>query len=327
MTETADWTGTRVLVTGATGIVGSWLCKELLDRGASLVALVRDPDPQSELMRSGDIARTTVVSGVLEDYWTLERAINEHEIEVVFHLGAQTIVGSALRSPLPTFESNVRGTYNLLEACRSRAGQLKGVIIASSDKAYGHHDTLPYVESMRLEGRYPYEVSKTCADLIAQAYQETYGLPVGIARCGNIYGGGDLNWSRIVPGTIRTLLEGGRPIVRSDGSPVRDYVYIKDVVNGYVVLAEALDRTDVQGEAFNFGNETPVTVLELVAEIQRLMDCVDLEPRILATGDSEIHSQYLSAQKAREVLDWHPVWDRQSGLTETIAWYRDFLGK
>ena len=327
MTETADWTGTRVLVTGATGIVGSWLCKELLDRGASLVALVRDPDPQSELMRSGDIARTTVVSGVLEDYWTLERAINEHEIEVVFHLGAQTIVGSALRSPLPTFESNVRGTYNLLEACRSRVGQLKGVIIASSDKAYGHHDTLPYVESMRLEGRYPYEVSKTCADLIAQAYQETYGLPVGIARCGNIDGGGDLNWSRIVPGTIRTLLEGGRPIVRSDGSPVRDYVYIKDVVNGYVVLAEALDRTDVQGEAFNFGNETPVTVLELVAEIQRLMDCVDLEPRILATGDSEIHSQYLSAQKAREVLDWHPVWDRQSGLTETIAWYRDFLGK
>ena len=327
MTETADWTGTRVLVTGATGIVGSWLCKELLDRGASLVALVRDPDPQSELMRSGDIARTTVVSGVLEDYWTLERAINEHEIEVVFHLGAQTIVGSALRSPLPTFESNVRGTYNLLEACRSRVGQLKGVVIASSDKAYGHHDTLPYVESMRLEGRYPYEVSKTCADLIAQAYQETYGLPVGIARCGNIYGGGDLNWSRIVPGTIRTLLEGGRPIVRSDGSPVRDYVYIKDVVNGYVALAEALDRTDVQGEAFNFGNETPVTVLELVAEIQRLLDCVDLEPRILATGDSEIHSQYLSAQKAREVLDWHPVWDRQSGLTETIAWYRDFLGK
>jgi len=327
LTKNGSWRGTRVLVTGATGIVGSWLCKELLGRGAFVVVLVRDADPQSELIRSRDIDRTTVVNGALEDFWTLERAVNEHEIEVVFHLGAQTIVGSALRSPLPTFESNIRGTYNLLEACRPRSDQISGVVIASSDKAYGRHDTLPYVEDMRLEGRYPYEVSKACADLLAQAYWHTYGLSVGIARCGNVYGGGDVNWSRIVPGTIRAFLDGRRPVVRSDGSPVRDYIYVRDIVQAYIALAEALDRPDVRGEAFNFGNETPVTVLELVAEIQRLMDCTHLEPEVLGTARGEIQSQYLSAQKARKVLGWRPVWDRQSGLGETIAWYRDFLEK
>lgn len=323
---TGNWAGASVFVTGATGIVGSWLCIELLDLGAHVVALVKDADPQSELIRSGNIARLTVVNGNLEDYRTIERAVNEHEIQTVFHLGAQAIVGAALRSPLPTFETNIRGTYNLLEACRVHADRVQSVVIASSDKAYGDQDTLPYTEDSPLVGRHPYDVSKSCADLIAQAYHRTYGLPVGIARCGNIYGGGDLNWSRLVPTTVRAYFEGRSPVIRSDGSLVRDYIYVKDAVSGYIRLAEGLEYDHIKGEAFNFGNEAPVTVLELVSEVQELMESQHLETEILGVAEGEIHSQYLSTAKAREILNWSPSNDLRTGLVETIAWYRDFLG-
>ena len=325
MTSSKYWEDTSVLVTGATGIVGSWLCAELLETGARVVALVKDADPQSELIRTGNINRLTVVNGNLEDFWTVERAVNEHDIQVVFHLGAQAIVGSALRSPLPTFETNIRGTYNVLEACRLHAIRVKSIVVASSDKAYGAHDRLPYLEEAPLVGRHPYDVSKTCADIISQSYYETYDLPVGIARCGNIYGGGDLNWSRIVPATIRSYFFDQSPVIRSDGTFIRDYLYVKDAVTGYIRLAEGLNRDEIKGQAFNFGNESPITVLDLVEEIQTLMERQHLDPNVLGTADAEIHSQYLSSAKARELLDWSPANDLRSGLEETISWYRKFL--
>ncbi len=325
MSKTNFWIGKTVLVTGATGIVGSWICKTLLSQGAKVVALVKDADPQSELLRSGIIKQLTVVNGNLEDYWTIERTINQHAVQVVIHLGAQAIVGAAFRSPLTTFESNIRGTYNVLEACCVHAALVKSIVIASSDKAYGEHRKLPYGEDAPLMGRNPYDVSKSCADLIAQAYQQTYATPVGIARCGNIYGGGDLNWSRIVPSTIRALQENQSPVIRSDGSFVRDYLYIKDAVSGYLALAESLERPDVAGQAFNFGNEAPVTVLELVSEIQALMDKQNINPTVLGIAKAEIQKQYLSTTKARQVLNWKPEYDLKSGLIETITWYREFL--
>jgi CDP-glucose 4,6-dehydratase len=320
------WQGHRVLVTGATGMIGSWLVKDLLAQGATVVALVMDADPQSEFFRSGDYRRSSIVNGHLEDFGILERAINLYETDTVFHLGAQTIVGVAHRAPLSTFESNVRGTYNLLEACRVRGETVKRVILASSDKAYGEQARLPYTEDMPLNGRHPYEVSKSCADLIAQAYHHTYGLPVAIARCGNVYGGGDLNWSRIVPGTICSFLRGERPIIRSDGTFVRDYIYVKDVARAYTRLAERLGDEGVGGGAFNFSTEEPKTVLDVVGLLQKLIDCAHLKPDIRDCADGEIRNQHLSAGKARQVLSWQPEFDLESGLRETIAWYRTFLG-
>jgi len=319
------WRNRRVFVTGATGLVGSWLVKDLLAARAHVVALVRDPDPQSEFYRSGDYQQTSIVQGCLEDYWTLERAVNEHEIDTVFHLAAQPIVGAAHRFPLQTFEANIRGTYNLLDVCRLHRGLVRRIVVASSDKAYGTQPVLPYTEDMPLQGRSPYEVSKSCTDLIAQSYYSTYGLPVTIARCGNIYGGGDLNWSRIVPDTIRACLRGARPIVRSDGTFVRDYIYVKDVSGAYLRLAERLDDPSIQGEAFNFSPAQAVTVLDLVDHIQRLMDCEHLTPDIQNTARGEIHSQYLNAGKAQRILDWTPRYTLDAGLAETIAWYRAYL--
>lgn len=320
------WTGRKVFVTGATGIIGSWLVKDLLAEGAFIVALIRDADPMSELYRSQDINQVTVVSGSLEDYWTLERAINEHEIDTVFHLGAQTIVSTAHRCPLTTFESNIRGTYNLLEACRFHRDMVHRIVIASSDKAYGEQDNLPYTENMSLNGRHPYEVSKSCADMIAQSYFHTYALPICIARCGNVYGGGDLNWNRIVPGTIRSFMHRERPIIRSDGSYRRDYIYVKDVVRAYMNLAESLDDCRVQGQAFNFGNQSPMTVIEMVESISRLMNCNDIEPQILSCAEGEIHTQYLCSSKAGDILKWNPKFDLETGLGETINWYLEFFG-
>ena len=319
------WKGHRVLVTGATGVVGAWLVKDLLAHGAHVVALVLDADPQSELHRSGDVDRVSVVNGALEDFATLERAVNAHEVDSVFHLGAQAIVGVAHRAPLPTLETNVRGTWNVLEACRLHDDLVERVVIASSDKAYGTQKRLPYTEDMTLAGRHPYEVSKSAADLIAQTYYHTYGLPVGIARCGNVFGGGDLNWSRIVPHAIRAFLQGARPVIRSDGNYVRDYFYVKDCARAYLRLGERLEDATVRGEAFNFSNESPLTVLELVGIIQKLMDAGHLEPDVRDVAEGEIHSQYLSAAKAREQLGWTPEFDLESGLRETIAWYRTFL--
>lgn len=319
------WSGRRVLVTGATGIVGSWLVKALLTRGAHVVALIRDTDPQSELLRSGDIQRVSVVNGALEDLWAVERAISLHEADTVFHLGAQTLVGVAHRAPLSTFESNIRGTYNLLEACRLLHPLVRRIVVASSDKAYGASPVLPYLETMPLAGQHPYEVSKSCTDLLAQAYHATYGLPVAIARCGNIYGGGDLNWSRLVPGTIRSLLAGERPVVRSDGTFRRDYIYVGDVVDAYIRLADALDDRAVWGEAFNFSPEAPSTVLEMIEIIQALMDRTDLHADIRDEAVGEIRDQYLDAAKARAVLGWTPEWGLERGLAETIRWYRELL--
>ncbi len=325
MTANSFWRERRVLVTGATGIVGSWLVRELLGQGANVAALVRDADPQSELLRSGDIQRCTVFNGVVEDFWTLERAISLHEAEYVFHLAAQTIVGVAQRNPFSTFEANVRGTYNLLEACRLHAPLVRGVVVASSDKAYGEVDALPYVETMPLKGRQPYEVSKSCTDLIASSYCHSYGMPVTIARCGNIYGGGDLNWSRIVPGTIRSLIHGERPILRSDGASRRDYIYVKDVAHAYMLLGERSADSVVRGEAFTFRDESPLTVIEIVNAIRRLMGS-DLEPDVRNTARGEIRDQHLSAAKARDRLNWRVTYDRDDALGETIAWYRALLG-
>jgi CDP-glucose 4,6-dehydratase len=320
------WSTRSVLVTGASGIVGSWLVRALVDHGASVSALVRDDDPQSALIRSGDVNRISVTSGRLEDLWAIERAISEHDVDTVFHLGAQTLVGVAHRLPYSTWEANVRGTYNLLEACRLHGDLIERIVIASSDKAYGESEELPYTEDLPLDGRHPYEASKVCTEIIARSYHHTYGLPVAIARCANIYGGGDLNWSRIVPGTIRSLHQGARPVLRSDGKYVRDYLYVKDAVASYLCVADSLDRAAVRGEAFNFSADTTRTVLEIVFEIRRLMGCDDVEPIVLDDAVGEIRDQRLSAAKAAAVLGWKPAYALDHGLRETIDWYRDFLG-
>jgi len=325
-TTASFWKGRKVFVTGATGFVGSWLVRELLANEADAVALVRDADPQSELYRSGDIEKIAVVSGCLEDSRTLERTLNEHEVDTVFHLAAQPLVGVAQRYPLHTFESNIRGSYNLLEACRVHSQFVQRIVIASSDKAYGTQPELPYTEDMPLVGRHPYEVSKSCTDLIAQSYFHTYALPVAIARCGNIYGGGDLNWSRIVPHTIRVFLHDERPIIRSDGTFVRDYIYVKDVVRAYMSLAESLENPGVQGKAFNFSPERAVTVLELVELLQRIMHCKHLPPDVRNEAKGEIHSQYLCADKARAELGWEPEYSLEAGLSETVKWYEEYFG-
>lgn len=320
------WKDRRVFVTGATGMLGSWLVKDLLKLKAHIVVLIQDNNPQSELYRSRDIDNVTVVNGALEDLATLERAINQYDVETVFHLGAQTIVGTAERFPLATFEANIRGTYNLLEACRLHKNLVKGIVVASSDKAYGEHPKLPYREDAPLRGRHPYEISKTCADLIAQSYFHSYELPVAVIRCGNIYGGGDLNWSRIVPGTIRSFLANESPVIRSDGTFVRDYVYVKDVARTYLDVAERFDEKEFWGEAFNCSNESPVTVLQIVKTIQDLMKCGHLKPKILNSARGEIFSQYLSSRKLRRMLKWKPRFDLKRGLSETIEWYHEFLG-
>lgn len=319
------WRDRRVFVTGATGMVGCWLVKDLIARGARVVALIRDPDPQSEFYRSGDFRRTSLIQGQLEDFACLERAVNEHEIDTVFHLAAQPIVSVAHRWPLPTFEANIRGTYNLLEVCRIHSQLVKRVVIASSDKAYGEHATLPYREEMALQGKHPYEVSKSCADLLTQTYHHTYGLPAVILRCGNIYGGGDLNWSRIIPYTIRCFLRGERPVIRSDGKFVRDYVYVKDVSRCYLRAAECLPATEVAGQAFNFSLEAPATVLDIVGVLQKLMQCPHLQPEVLNHAPGEIREQYLNTDKADRILKWRAEYPLERGLVETIDWYRKFL--
>lgn len=322
--KTGFWLDRPTLITGATGLVGGWLAPRLIAAGADVVCLVRDWAPSSELARSGLIDRVKVVRGDVCDQALLERTLGEYEINTVFHLAAQTIVGVANRNPVSTFESNIRGTWSLLEACR-RSPVVKQVIVASSDKAYGDQEILPYDEHTPLQGRHPYDVSKSCADLIAQAYATTYGLPVAVTRCGNFFGGGDLNWNRIVPGTIRSILRGQRPVVRSDGNYVRDYFYVEDGAAAYMRLAEALAaHPELRGEAFNFSNEIQATVLALVQRILALMES-DLNPDVRNEATNEIRRQYLSAEKARRVLGWVPLFTLEEGLKRTIAWYRAFL--
>ena len=317
------WRDRPTLVTGATGLVGGWLVRQLLAAGAHVICLVRDWVPQSELVRAGMIDQVASVRGDLRDQALLERVLGEYEVATVMHLAAQTIVGIANRNPISTFETNIQGTWALLEACR-RSPLVKQIILASSDKAYGDHLTLPYDEQTPLQGRHPYDVSKSCGDLIGTSYAVTYGLPVAITRCGNFYGGGDLNWNRIVPGTIRSVLRGQRPIVRSDGQYVRDYFYVEDGATAYMRLAEALAATpELRGEAFNFSNELQVTVLDIVRQILRLM-ASDLDPDVRNEATNEIRHQYLDSSKARQMLSWQPLFSLEEGLQRTIAWYRAF---
>ncbi|MDT5060835.1 MAG: CDP-glucose 4,6-dehydratase [Acidobacteriota bacterium] len=318
------WRDRPTFVTGATGLLGSALVRRLLEQGADVVCLTRDWVPQSELVRSGLLERVKVVRGDVSDPAILERALGEYETETVFHLAAQTIVQIANRNPASTFETNIKGTWSLLEACR-RSATVKQIIVASSDKAYGDHERLPYDEQAPLQGRHPYDVSKSCADLIAQAYAATYGLPVVITRCGNFYGGGDLNWNRLVPGTIRSLLRNQRPVIRSDGSNIRDYFYVEDGAAANILLAEHLaSRPELRGEAFNFSNELQVPVLELVRRISEIMGS-DLQPDVRDEASNEIHHQYLSAEKARRLLGWSPLFTLDEGLRATAEWYRTFL--
>ena len=318
------WRDRPTFVTGATGLVGGWLVRRLIDAGADVVCLVRDWVPQSEFVRARLVEGVKVVRGDVRDQAEMERALGEYEVDTVIHLAAQTIVGIANRNPVSTFESNVAGTWSLLEACR-RSPAVRQIVLASSDKAYGDCDVLPYDEETPLRGRHPYDVSKSCADLIAQSYAVTYGLPVIVTRCGNFYGGGDLNWNRIVPGTVRSVLRGRAPVVRSDGQYVRDYFYVEDGAAAYTLLAERLadDRT-LAGQAFNFSNETQVTVLELVERLLALMSS-DLRPDVRNEATNEIRRQYLSAERARRVLGWSPLFTLEEGLARTIDWYRDFF--
>ena len=319
------WRDRPVLITGATGLVGGWLTQRLVEEGASVVCLVRDWVPRSSLL-AGDLAKqVTIVRGDVRDQALLERVLGEYEIDTVQHLAAQTIVPIANRNPVSTFESNIGGTWSLLEACR-RSPTVKQIVYASSDKAYGECDTLPYDESTPLRGTHPYDVSKSCGDLIAQSYASSYGLPVAITRCGNFYGGGDLNWNRIVPGTIRSILRGERPMIRSDGTLIRDYFYVEDGAAAYMLLAERLAADErLRGEAFNFSNEMQLTVRDIVARILALMGA-DPEFDVRNEATNEIPHQYLSAKRAREQLGWHPLFSLDEGLEHTIDWYRNFLG-
>jgi CDP-glucose 4,6-dehydratase len=320
------WEGRRVLVTGANGFVGSWIFSELTALGSEVVALVRDLHPRARPRHLSEAYSRAfgIVYGDLAEYAFVERVFQEYEIEACFHLAAQALVGSANRSPLPTFSSNIQGTWNLLEAAR-KSPSLEGLVVASSDKAYGEHEELPYREDFCLNALHPYDASKACADLLSRTYHHTYGLPVAVARCANIYGGGDLNFSRIVPDTIRALLDGRNPILRSDGTPVRDYLYIRDAVEAYLSLAEKIDRA--QGRALNFGTHRPVTVLELVEMLIALSGRKDVKPEIQAKTKGEIQRQYLSSEEALRVLGWRSKVPLEEGLKETFGWYRSYFSE
>lgn len=318
------WKHRRVFVTGCTGILGSWLTLALLDAGAEVVGLIRDRVPLSNLNLTGADKRIIAVDGDICDGALIARILNEYEIEVVFHLAAQPLVRLANRAPVGTFEINVRGTWLLLEACRV-SPTVKRIVVASSDKAYGDQDVLPYTEDAPLQGRHPYDVSKSCADLITQAYARTYNLPVAVTRCGNIYGGGDLNWDRIVPGTMRSVLRGEAPVIRSDGSPLRDYLFVDDIVDGYLRLAERLDDTSLYGQGFNFGMDDPRSALDIARSIIAISDYPELQPTVLNQASNEIGKQYLSSARAHQVLGWSAQHSIEAGLQRTLDWYRTFL--
>jgi CDP-glucose 4,6-dehydratase len=323
-TSSSFWRDRPTLVTGASGLVGGWLVRQLVDLGADVVCLIRDWVPQSKLESAGLLRHTKAAHGDVRDQVVLERILGEYEIDTVFHLAAQTIVGIANRNPISTFETNIQGTWALLEACR-HSPRVRQIVTASSDKAYGDQEHLPYDEDTPLQGKHPYDVSKSCADLISQTYAHTYDLPVAITRCGNFYGGGDLNWNRIVPGTIRAALRGERPVIRSDGQFVRDYFYVEDGAAAYILLAEKLAaQPELRGHAFNFSNEVQITVLELVQAILQELNS-GLEPQVLNRASNEIRHQYLSAEKARQMLNWAPQFTLDEGLERTVDWYENFL--
>jgi CDP-glucose 4,6-dehydratase len=320
------WKLRNVLITGSSGFLGYWLTEHLLEQGANVVGLVRDFVPQSSFYRFRANERITVVRGTVEKYPLLERILNEYEIDTVFHLAAQTIVETANRSSLSTFETNIKGTWNLLEACRRTHPLVKRIVIASSDKAYGTQEKLPYTEDSPLKGAHPYDVSKTCADLIAHTFYNTFKLPVCVTRCGNFYGGGDLNFNRLVCGTIRSVLHNNPVLIRSDGTPKRDYLYIQDAVSAYSTLAEGMEDLNVFGEAFNFSGGKPIRVRDITTTILELMGKRDYPVTVLNQSKGEIKDQYLSIAKAKDLLNWSPHYSIESGLSETIDWYQGFYG-
>ena len=323
MIDKSFWSDRRVFVTGCTGLLGSWLTSELVARGARVVGLVRDRVPNSLLFQQQEVFdRMDTVFGCLTDAALMERIVAEYEVQTVFHLAAQTIVGTANRSPRGTFEANIAGTWNILEACRTVPG-IEQVVVASSDKAYGDQEILPYTEDSPLNGRHPYDVSKSCADLISLTYHNTYRVPVCVTRCGNLYGGGDLNFNRLIPGTIRSVHRGERPIIRSDGSYIRDYFYVRDAVSAYLHLAERMQDPELHGHGFNFSNEIQASVLDVTHRILGVMARTDLEPDVRGEAQHEIKHQYLSAEKARKLLDWSPEHTLDEGLAMTVDWYRD----
>lgn len=317
------WRDRNVFVTGCTGLLGSWLTGFLVEQKANVVGLIRDSVPRSNLYDQQLDKTINVVRGNVEDYLLMERILNEYEIDTVFHLAAQTIVTIANRNPLSTFEANIKGTWNILEACR-KSPTVTRIVAASSDKAYGDQLRLPYDEQTPLEGRHPYDVSKSCSDLICRAYYETYGLPVCVTRCGNFYGGGDLNFNRIVPGTFRSIIKGEAPVIRGDGKSIRDYFYIEDGAMAYMTLAEKMENQRIVGEAFNFSNELQISVLDMVNLIIEKMGS-ELKPVVMNNASNEIVHQCLSAKKAREMLDWHPCYTLDDSLVKTINWYRHFF--
>ena len=321
------WQGRRVLVTVAYGFLASHLIEELLSRGAIVTGIVRDRPAESYLQLSGLDKKIRIAAGDITDLEFCRRVINEQQILDVFHLAAQAIVGLANRSPLSTFEANIRGTYMLLEACRMLLAdrcQLEAIVVASSDKAYGDQEQLPYVETMPLMGRHPYDASKSCADIITQAFAATYRLPAALTRCANLYGPGDLNFSRIIPDTLQALIEGRRPVIRSDGTPKRDYLFVKDGAAGYLALAEAVSKGRCHGQAFNLGTGEPVTVLELVKRMIAVTGA-RIEPEILNTASGEIKDQYLNSQLAEKVFGWRARTPLEEGLAISHTWYKNYL--
>ncbi len=322
------WRGKTALVTGCTGLVGSWLCADLIAQGATVVGLVRDHVPNSNLYRMRLDARMILVRGDVCSYETVLRALNEYEADTLFHLAAQTIVGIANTSPLSTFDTNIRGTWLVLEAARL-SPRIRRVVVASSDKAYGDQIDLPYREEAPLQGLHPYDASKSCTDLIAQTYHHTYGLPVGVSRCGNIFGGGDLNFNRIVPETMCAVHEDRAPVIRSDGSPTRDYLFVRDVAEAYLCLARAQDDPALRGRAYNFSYEMPRTVTEIVAEILDVLGKPDLTPDVRGKGPppGEIAHQFLTATRARDELGWQPRFGLRDGIALTWDWYRALLAE
>ncbi len=320
------WQNRNVLVTGCTGFLGWWLTRGLVEQGAQVVGLIRDIVPKSPFYLKGLDKKISAVHGRVEDFDAVERAINEYEVDTVFHIAAQAIVGVANRNPMSTFESNIKGTWVVLEACRKNP-KVSRAVVASSDKAYGQHENLPYSEDYPLQGRHPYDVSKSCADLIALTYHHTYSMPVCITRCGNIFGPGDLNYNRIVPGTIRSILNSERPVIRSDGSPLRDYVFVADIVNAYMTLAERMDDSSIHGRAFNFGTGAPVSVLELTNALLKVSGRTDLVPDVQNTAKGEILHQYLSSGLANSLLRWHPAKPLEDRLRETFVWQRDLANE
>lgn len=319
------WDRKKVFVTGCTGLLGPWMTERLVQDGAELVALIRDRVSHSNFYLLGLDRKVSIVNGDVTDLAMLERILNEYEIETVFHLAAQAIVLTANRSPVSTFESNIRGTWSILEASR-RSPWVKRIVVASSDKAYGEHTELPYDEGMSLRPTNFYDVSKASAELISQAYFKSYRLPVAIARCGNLYGGGDLNFNRIVPGTIESTHRGVSTVIRSDGQYVRDYFFVMDAVEAYLSLAQHMDSPGgVVGQAFNFSNEEPITVLGLVERILKRMGREELKPEVLGSASGEIVKQYLSSRKSRETLGWKAAFSLDEGLDQTISWYRNFF--